>query len=272
MAAVLKQEPPTPPDYDAMKLDIERRQLTGTARAVLGAQLVDTLPVAPGRRALRAAAIVGSSEANINRARRIKRLDPALFARVETGEVTLSAAAVSLQGEPRSAARNAQRAAHIAELARRGASSLVIGEALGITAERVWQIAKRFGISLPKARNFSPADERVAEIARLAKDGNRVDQIAAALGLSESHVRRLATNHAIPLIDRVLGNTHRFKARKTIDNVVQGLAGEVVVIEAIKAAPFPDYDDTEREQLVESLTRSMRALQWLLKELRGDVR
>lgn len=273
MVAVLKEQPQTSDEtnLEALKADIDRRNPTPNERAIIAAELYATLPTRRGQRAAEIAAeIAGVSVARMNRMRRIMKLDPALFARVRSGEIAIYAAATSLQGDARkSVATSAERGAQVAELASRGASSIVIGEALGLSHERVWQIARRFGIKLPPARNNVSAEERIDQITALAKDGNRADQIAAQLKLSEQHVRRLAATHGITLVHHMLGNTHRFNPRKTIDNVVQGLEGDLVVIEAIKGAPFPDYEDAERLQLAQSLSRSLAALNWLRKQLRG---
>lgn len=273
MAAVLKNETPqtSHPDDDALQRDFASRELTDTQRAIAGARLVEGFPRGKGERNTeRAARIVGASVAQINRVRRIMRHDPALLARVEANELSINAAAVKVMDEPSLSTSASVRAAHIAELAAQGGSSLVIGEAIGLSPGRVWQIAKRFGIPLAPARKNTPFEERIDQISALAKGGNRSEQIAAKLGLSDQHVRRLARRHKIALPNAVIGNVHKIKTRRIVESMVHALAGEVVAIDALKAEPFPDYDDIERKQLADSLARSLKGLQWLLTQLRGD--
>lgn len=109
-----------------------------------------------GKSTEKAAEIVGSSPASVGRAAYVKKRDPAMFARIEAGEITANAAYKALRAgvrippPPRTQPRE-KRAEDIRALAESGHTSAQISERLSTSVQNVRKIARDFGLTLPDA-------------------------------------------------------------------------------------------------------------------------
>jgi len=108
-----------------------------------------------GKSAQKAAEITGSSRSSVGRAAYVKKHDPAMFARIKSGEITANAAydAVKASAEPKLPKQQPRekRAADIRALAETGHTARQIADKLGTGLSNVKKIAHEEGITLPDA-------------------------------------------------------------------------------------------------------------------------
>lgn len=117
-----------------------------------------------------------------------------------------------------------------------------------------------------KKRTHRPRAEREQEIAALARDGNRADQIAAILKIGEDQVRAIARAGRITLPDAAIGKVRKIDARRVIETTVQGLEANHIVFETIKGGAW-NVTAEEAKAWHVSLGKSIKELNWLRNQL-----
>jgi hypothetical protein len=113
-----------------------------------------------------------------------------------------------------------------------------------------------------------PKAVRIADIGRLAQEGNRSAQIAALLGISEEHVNALAGEASITLPDAVIGRRPKIKAHRVIEETVSTLEGLALGLHTISGQRFDCAADEAREW-VKSIDASLRVIGKVRKYLRS---
>lgn len=208
----------------ALREEAKQRQLAGLKRG-----LVIPVPPAVGERdtkkqeAVEAAAqIVKASATNIQYAKAVRERDPEVFDRLKRGELNVFTAYRHVKEKPAPAQR------------------------------------------LPRAL-------RLADIRRLAAEGNRAMQIGKAIGLSPQRVSELAHAAGITLPDAIsgIGRSRHLNARRAIEGTVSGLEGLALglrEIEGLEVEAAP-HEAKDWAQSIEASLRPISRLKKLLKRM-----
>jgi len=105
----------------------------------------------------KAARIVGVGHATVERAARIQREDPELFAKIEAGEITVNKALKIIKerakkATPKTSLARTDRIEQARQLAHDGNRSEQIAKKLGVSREAIYRYAKAGGFSLPDSK------------------------------------------------------------------------------------------------------------------------
>lgn len=119
----------------------------------------------------------------------------------------------------------------------------------------------------PKGLKAQPLAQRLADIARLASEGNASDQIAEAIDLSQERVRELANKAGIRLADVVTGHRPKLKIHRVIEETVSTLEGLALGLRTIDGARL-ECEAEEARQWVNSIDASLRVIGRVRKILR----
>jgi hypothetical protein len=120
------------------------------------------------------------------------------------------------------------------------------------------------------APRYQPREVRQEEIRRLAKEGNRSDQIAQALKISEQQVRRLARLGGIGLPDATIGHVAKINSRRVVEESISTLEGVALGLRTINGARL-ECSPSEAAEWVKSIDASIRVISKLRKILREFV-
>lgn len=121
--------------------------------------------------------------------------------------------------------------------------------------------------AIPRAQ---PQEIRLEAIRRLVKEGNRCEQIAEALHITEPRVRRLARMGGIVLHDKNFGHVKRVDVHRVIEESVSTLEGVALGLKTVTGARL-ECSPHEAEEWAHSIECSMRVIGRLRKILRGSV-
>lgn len=124
------------------------------------------------------------------------------------------------------------------------------------------------GIVGAQVGRAQPLALRIEAIRRLAKDGNRSQQIAEEIGISPEHVRELARKGSVVLPDQALGHATRIDMRRVIEQSVGTLEGIALGLKTVNGARV-ECAPHEAQEWVKSIAASMRIIGQLKKTLRG---
>jgi hypothetical protein len=113
-----------------------------------------------------------------------------------------------------------------------------------------------------------PREVRQEDIRRLAKEGNRSEQIADALHISGEQVRKLARLGGIPLPDLTIGHAAKISARRVVVESVSTLEGVALGLKTITGARL-QCSREEAIEWVKSIDASVRIVGKLRRLLRG---
>jgi len=117
----------------------------------------------------------------------------------------------------------AQRKQTVRELSAQGVRSAEIADRLGITLDRVRDIAKDDGITLhhdERDRSRAAVTQRIATIREMAAQGFTSPQIAMRVGLGRPQIIALAKREQIALTaDRVVGHRRRHDPNRIIEQM-----------------------------------------------------
>lgn len=114
----------------------------------------------------------------------------------------------------------------------------------------------------------APRERRIADIRRLAQEGNRMEQIAAQLGISEKRVSLIAHAAGITLADASFLRSHKIRAHRVIEETVSSLEGLALGLRTVAGLRL-EFDPAETTEWVKSIDASMRVINRLRKYLRG---
>lgn len=120
-----------------------------------------------------------------------------------------------------------------------------------------------------KPLKAQPLAQRLADIARLASEGNASDQIAEAIGLGPERVRELANKAGIRLADVVTGHRPKLNIHRVIEETVSTLEGLALGLRTIDGARL-DCEAEEARQWVNSIDASLRVIGRVRKILRSS--
>jgi len=119
----------------------------------------------------------------------------------------------------------------------------------------------------PEPYTKKSKSERIEQIKALAAEGYRLSQIASELNLRAGHVRNIANSAGIQLPDAKFGKVHSIDATDLIERTVHGVDAYTDGLNIIKGAALEIEPDVARE-FVASLTKAIRQLGWLKKQLK----
>lgn len=239
--------PGTRPIAFAWSLNGERRHLTNAQRSAIGVEMLPALSEEARKRqlaSLRRGTTCPVPPAPVERPKR--KFNEA----VEEAARIVGASGTNIQ----SAKAVKERDPATFEL-------LKLGEVNVTEAYRRVQHLK----SAPRAL---PRERRLADIRRLAAEGNRSSQISAAIGISEEHVRTLAHAGGIKLADFQIGHGPRINVRRVIEETVSTLEGLALGLKTVDGARLECRPD-EALEWVKSIEASCRVIGRLRKNLRG---
>lgn len=137
-----------------------------------------------------------------------------------------------------------------------------------MTVDTAYKVAKH---RAPKAPPADPATkkpdkaERAAIVARMAESGNRANQIAAHLGISEESVAKIAKSAGVRIFS---DKTHRINVQRVIEETVHGLAGYAIGLQAIPET-LTGISPQQANEWAESIAESMKPLKHLRARLLG---
>jgi len=229
----------------AWSLNAERRHLSNGQRSAIGAEMLPALEAEAHQRRL----------ATLRRGTDVP-VRPALDER-EDGRAAVHAARIV-----GASATNIGYAKAIRERSPEIFARVKTGELNVATAYR---LVKESPVARP-ARN-QPREVRIAEIRKLALEGNRRAQIAERLNLSEERVSELATAGEIVLPDAVIGRTPKIKAHQVIEETVSTLEGLTLGLRAIDRVRF-ECTKEEALEWATSIDASLRVINRVRKQLK----
>ena len=102
------------------------------------------------------------------------------------------------------------------------------------------------------------SSERAADIASLASQGNRSEQIAAKLGISHGHVKNVASAHKITLPDAAIGKRSRVNVQRVVNETVNTLSGIAVGINLILNEDIASTSEADRREWIEAINEAMK--------------
>ena len=229
----------------AWSLNAERRHLSNGQRSAIGAEMLPAL----------------EAEAHARRVATLKR-GQEIPVRSELDEREDGRASIHAARIVGASATNIGYAKAIRERDPETFARVKSGELNVATAYRLMK-AKT---DIPPPRN-QPREVRIAEIRKLAQEGNRRAQIAECLHLSEERVSELASAGEIVLPDAVLGRTPKIRAHHVIEETVSTLEGLALGLRAIDRVSFP-CTAQEALEWVKSIDASLRVIHRVRKQLR----
>lgn len=170
--------------------------------------------------------------------------------------------AITTKPKPESVTQK-DRAEQIRVLAEQGKIAAEIGPALGLKPETVHDIAKKYGIKVPRERSANRTADRIRE---LAAQGHSSSQIAGLLNCGEQWVRRLAQASQIEIpADKVMRGRRRPESNRIVEQTINTLANLEVGIELV------NYSDLDVSQVPDWLTSLDNSLE-LLKRFRSNIK
>jgi hypothetical protein len=219
--------PDTSSPSAGLAIDAPPAPLTTGQRAVRGLDLLPELRrlhphLTVQKLSELAGQMVGSSATNIHYAKSVKKRDPETYALIVNGSLHVAEAYERMRKRPQA-----------------------------------------------KPAKTQPRAKRLADIARLASDGNGSDQIADAIGLSRERVRELARTAGIRLADAVTGHRPGLNIHRVVEETVSTLEGLALGLRTIDGARL-ECDTDEARQWVKSIDASLRVIGRVRKILRGS--
>ena len=118
-------------------------------------------------------------------------------------------------------------------------------------------------------RTAAGRERRRERIRDLCNQGARSDQIAAEVGISEEHVRKIAKELGVKTAEQVIGSTRRIDPNRVVNETVNALDAAVI---SLKFIQVDDLDRSQVEQWATSLSNSLRSLNRLAKQLKEMTR
>lgn len=248
-----------------VSLNLRRRQLTDTQRAMVAARLAN-LPVGanqhrrseegpssggPSRSEVRR--LLNVSEGSLHRAKVVDRQgSPDLKALTTEGKVPLASAV-------RMAGADDETQAEFVEEVRAGADPAEASVRLGGEAK----------VRRPSQATAVTRDMRADAIRDLAEQGYSSRQMPEKVGVSEESVRKIARDFGIEIpADRSIRGTRRVDSGRIVANTVTALEGLVMGIDLVD---FDDLDPQEAGQWADSLSHSLRALNRFVKQIKEST-
>ena len=114
-----------------------------------------------------------------------------------------------------------------------------------------------------------PGNERSEQIATLARQGHRADQIADQIGISTQRVRQLARQHDIALPDEAFARARKLDHERILDQTIQTLEGLALGLDLLET---DQTDPAQAEARATSLNRSLAPIKKLAKQLKEMAR
>jgi len=240
------------PTAFAWSLNGERRHLSNGQRAAIGVEMLPALREEAKQRQL----------AGLKRGLVIP-VPPTVGERASKKQEAVEAAAQIVKAS----ATNIQYAKAVQERAPEIFQQLKRGELNVFTAYRR---AQGKPAQAPSAQRL-PRDVRLADIRRLAAEGNRAMQIGKAIGLSSHRVSELAHKAGIALPDAIsgIGKSRHLNARRAIEGTVSTLEGLALGLREIEGLLIEAAPDEAKDwaQSIEASLRPIKALKRTLKRM-----
>lgn len=114
-----------------------------------------------------------------------------------------------------------------------------------------------------------PGNERSEQIATLARQGHRADQIADKLGISTSRVRHLARQYGITLPDDAFAKSRKLDNERILDQTVQTLEGLALGLDLLDTQ---QTNPAQAQARATSLDRSLAPIKKLVRQLKEMAR
>lgn len=110
------------------------------------------------------------------------------------------------------------------------------------------------------------AETRRAQIAELAEQGHRAEQIAEILGLKTVYVRGLANRFEIQLTDKTIGKRLSINYRRVLEETVLGLEASAASLKTVGVS-LEGIEKDEARDWAQSIQESIRIFSSLRKKL-----